>query len=64
MEIKTDDLVTFKKSLYEDETGAVYRVLEINGDRCFVELVNTNMVIRPQSVAIVADLELVSTGQK
>jgi len=58
MEIKTGDLVTFKKSLYEDEKNTVYRVLEINGDRGMLELANTNMIIRPQSVAILSELDL------
>jgi G:T-mismatch repair DNA endonuclease (very short patch repair protein) len=35
MDMKINDLVTFKKGLYLDEEGAVYRVLEINGDREF-----------------------------
>jgi len=58
MEIKIGDLVIFKRGLYADEKGAVYRVLEINGDRCMLELANTNMIIRPQSVAILAELEI------
>ena len=58
MEIKIGDLVTFKKGLYADEEGAVYRVLEINGDRCVLEFANTNMIIRPQSVAMLAELDL------
>lgn len=58
MDIKIGDLVTFKKGLYADEEGAVYRVLEINGDRGFLELVNTNMIIHPQSVAIFSELDL------
>lgn len=58
MEVKTGNLVVFKKGLYEDEDGAVYRVLEINGDRCILELEYTNMVIRPQSVAMLSDLML------
>ena len=45
------DLAVFKKGLYDDEEGAVYRVLEINGDRCVLEFVNTNMTIRPQHPA-------------
>jgi ribosomal protein L24 len=57
MSITEGDLVKFKKGLYKDEEGAIYRVLEINGDRAFVELVNTNMVIRPQSVAMLSELE-------
>jgi len=58
MAIKIGDLVIFKKGLYEDEEGAVYRVLEINGDRGMLELANTDMIIRPQSVAILSELEL------
>jgi len=58
MEIKIGDLVTFKMGLYADEEGAVYRVLEINGDRGMLELLNTNMIIRPQSVAILSELDL------
>jgi len=57
MDIKIGDLVTFKKGLYADEDGAVYRVLEVNGDRVVLELANTNMTIRPQSVAILSELE-------
>lgn len=58
MGMKMGDLVVFKKGLYDDEDGAIYRVLEINGDRCILELENTNMIIRPQSVAILSELEL------
>ena len=58
MEIKHNDLVVFKKGLYTDEDGAVYRALEINGDRCMLEFVSTDMIIRPQSVAMLSELEL------
>jgi hypothetical protein len=58
MDIKIGDLVTFKKNLYADEEGAVYRVLEINGDRGMLELANTNMIIRPQCVVILSELDL------
>lgn len=58
MEIKIGDLVAFKKGLYADEKDAVYQVLEINGDRCMLELASTNMIIRPQSVAILSELDL------
>jgi hypothetical protein len=58
MKIETGDLVEFKKGLYEDEKGAIYRVLEINGDRTIIELANTNMVIRPQSVAKLSELDV------
>ncbi len=58
MAITKGDLVVFKNGLYTDEEGAIYRVLETNGDRGILELVNTNMVIRPQTVAILAELDL------
>lgn len=58
MDIKIGDLVTFKKGYYPDEEGVVYRVLEINGDRGILELANTNMIIRPQSVATLSELGL------
>lgn len=63
MNIKINDLVKFKDGLYEDEEGAVYRVLEINGDRVVIEFVNTNMIIRPQSVAMLSDLEIYSENK-
>ena len=58
MDIKIGDLVTFKKGLYADEEGAIYRVLEINDDRCFLVFVNTDIPIPPQSVAILSELDL------
>jgi hypothetical protein len=58
MEIKVDNIVKVKSSLDVDEINSVYRVIEINDERCIIELFNTNMVIRPQSVAIVSRLEL------
>ena len=56
--IQTGDLVVFKKGRYADEEGAIYRVLEVNGDRVFLEFITTQMVFRPQSVAKLADLEI------
>ena len=60
MDIKIGDLVVFKKGLYADEESAIYRVLEINGDRCVLVLANTDLPIPPQSVAILAELDLFS----
>jgi hypothetical protein len=57
MDIQLGDLVVFKKGLYQDEEGAIYRVVEINGDRVVIELVNTNMTIKPQSIASLSELE-------
>lgn len=62
MNIRIGDLVTFKKGLYADEEGAVYQVLEINGDRSILELANTTMIIRPQSVAVLSELDLFFSG--
>ena len=58
MSLKVGDLVIFKQGLYPGEEGAVYELAEINGDRCFIDLVNTKMKIRPQTLAMVADLVL------
>ena len=55
--IRVNDLVKFIEGLYPDETGAQYRVLEINGDRAIIQLENTDMSIKPQSLAILAELE-------
>lgn len=57
MNINVGDLVIFKKGLYKDEDGAIYRVLETNGDRILIELVNTSLVIRPQSIAKLSELD-------
>ena len=59
MEIKTGDLVKFKTGLYNDEGDAIYKVVEVNGDRCFIELLNTNLLIRPQSIALLAELDII-----
>ena len=61
MEIQIGDFVKFKDGLYKDEEGAVYCVVEINGDRTILEFANTNMLIRPQSVAMLAELEKIET---
>jgi hypothetical protein len=57
MNIQLGDLVVFKKGLYRDEENTIYRVIEINGDRVMIELVNTNMTIKPQSIAFLSELE-------
>lgn len=56
MDINKGDLVSFKNGLYPDENGAIYMVIEVNGDRVVIELVNTTMLLRPQSVAKTMDL--------
>lgn len=57
MNIQLGDLVVFKKGLYQDEERAIYRVVEMNGDRVVIELVNTDMIIKPQSIATLSELE-------
>jgi hypothetical protein len=59
MEIKVGDTVTFKDGLYADEQGATYRVIEVNGSRCFIEFI-CDMPIKPQSVALVSELDKVN----
>ena len=58
MDIKENSLVRFKPSLYEDEEGAIYRIVEINGDRCILEFMSSSMKIQPQSIAMLSDLVL------
>ncbi len=58
MNIQIGSIVKFKPGLYGDEDGAVYKILEVNGDRVVIELVNTSMAIRPQSVARLTELEI------
>lgn len=55
--IAVGTLVIFKDGLYDDEKGTIYRVLEVNGDRVVLELENSTMSIRPQSIALLSDLE-------
>ncbi len=61
MGISRGDLVAFKLGLYADEQGVVYRVVEVNGDRVILELANTNLTFSPQSVALINDLEKISS---
>ena len=50
-------IVKFKDELYPDEEGAIYRVIEDNGDRVFLEFI-CDLTFPPQSVARVKDLEI------
>lgn len=58
------DLVIFRQDLYPDEEGAIYKIIEINDDRCIIVLTNTNMRFPPQSVAILKELVVVAKGIK
>jgi hypothetical protein len=60
--MKTGDTVQFKGGLYDDEAGARYKIVEINGDRAIIEFI-CNLPIPPQSVAKVTELEVVSQEQ-
>ena len=50
-------IVKFKDGIYPDEVGAIYRVIEDNGDRVFLEFI-CDLTFPPQSVARVKDLEI------
>lgn len=58
MDMKIGDWVKFQEGLYKDEEGTMYIVREINGSRSVLELIYPSMVIRPQSIALVCDLEV------
>lgn len=58
MEVGT--IVKFKDGLYADEEGAIYKVIEDNGDRVFLEFI-CDLRFPPQSVALVRDLEVVKS---
>jgi hypothetical protein len=52
------DTVKFIDGLYPDEKGTRYKVLEINGDRAFIEFI-CDLPIPPQSVAKTSELEVI-----
>lgn len=56
--MKVGDVVKFIDGLYPDEEGAKYRIIEINGDRGFIESI-CDLPIPPQSVARIKELEVV-----
>jgi hypothetical protein len=55
--MKIGDIVKFLDGLYPDESGARYRVVEINGDRAIIEFV-CDLPIPPQSTAKITELEI------
>ena len=57
--MKVGDVVKFKDGLYEDENGAFYRVIEDNGDRVILEFICDWETLRPTSVAVTKELEVV-----
>ena len=58
--MRTGDTVKFKDGLYSDETGAQYKIVEMNGDRVVIEYI-CDLPIPPQSIAITNDLEIVQS---
>ena len=52
------DTVKFKDGLYTDETGAKYKIIEMNGDRSVIEFI-CDLPIPPQSIAKTNELEVV-----
>lgn len=56
--MEVGSIVKFKDGLYPDEEGALYRVVEDNGERVILEFI-CDLPLPPQSVALVKDLEVV-----
>lgn len=56
--MKTGDTVQFKSGLYNDEIGARYKVVEINGDRAIIEFI-CDLPIPPQSTAMISELDVI-----
>jgi len=56
------DTVKFVEGLYPDETGAKYKVVEINGDRAIIEFI-CDLPIPPQSVAKVNELIVINENE-
>lgn len=52
------DKVKFIDGLYTDEIGANYKVVEVNGDRSFIELI-CNLPFPPVSLARTFELEVI-----
>lgn len=59
-ELKVGDAVKWAKPLNADEAKEVFKITELNGDRCFIEAQNTGMTIAPVQLARVAELVKVS----
>ena len=49
MEIKTGDLVRYKLGIYPEKYGLIFLVIEVNGNSCILEDVNSkNPTDRPR----------------
>ncbi len=53
--LNVNDTVEFAEPM-ADEVGVTFTIVEMNGDRCVIEA-NVDMPIKPQTVAMVADLK-------
>jgi len=58
-----DDIVKFKDGLYPDESGARYRIVELNGDRAILAFI-CDLPIPPQSVARVDQLKVLVQSEQ
>ena len=58
-----DDLVKFRDGLYDDEEGATYRVIEINGDRALIQFI-CDLPLPPQSFAKLDELQVIQQSEK
>jgi len=58
--MKIGDKVKFLEGLYDDEKGAMYKVIEMNGERSIIEFI-CDLPIPPQSVAKTNELEVVQS---
>ena len=56
--MKIGDTVKFIDGLYDDENGATYKVVEINGDRAIIEYI-CDLPIPSQSIANTKELEVI-----
>lgn len=56
--MKIGDTVKFIDGLYDDENGATYKVVEINGDRAIIEYI-CDLPIPSQSIAKTKELEVI-----
>ena len=60
--IQLHDTVKFDERQYPDETGQLYKVIELNGDRCILEDILSHYAIHPTSIAKVSELILVENN--
>jgi hypothetical protein len=56
-ELKAGELVTWAVPMNEGEAKSIYKVLEVDRERCLIEYASTTMGIRPTTRANVADLK-------